>query len=104
MPKATVNSDNRFYDLLILLKRHMRSCRQCRMARKMVEPYDMCKDGIWLAMKTADYYDTIISLRIAAKNNGEPHIFPCPKPSAHGKTYELTATPMVVTGYQDRIF
>lgn len=104
MSRSIVNTDNRLYDSLIQLKRHLLSCRDCRVARKSNLPQDMCNAGIRLVWEVAGYYDVIISLRIEAHNNPGQTVFPCPKLSAHGKSYELTAVPLAVTGVMDRLF
>ena len=104
MRTVKASSDNKLYDLLILLKRHLNECASCRAARKCNDPYMMCKPGIVLVMQTMTYYDTIIALRLQSKAATATHVYPCPSLRAHGKTYELTALPVLVQGIQDRIF
>lgn len=97
------SSDNRLYENLIGLKRHLMICKQCRPAIKGNDPYAMCKLGITFVMMAAKHYDVLVSLRISAHNSDTRTVFSCPRLSAHGKTYELTAVPVVVVGYQDRL-
>lgn len=104
MPRVKASSDNKLFDVLILLKRHLNECAACRAARKCNDPYMMCSSGIEMVMATMTYYDTIIALRIQAKASTEQHIYPCPSLRAHGKTYELTALPVMTVGVQDRLF
>lgn len=104
MAARAVNSDNKLYDLLVELKRHLRSCNECHMARKVDDPYLMCRQGIFLVLRAASHYDFIVKMRIEARRDGVPVIYPCPEPSVHGKSYEQTAIPVVVVGYQDRMF
>ena len=104
MANVAANRDNKLYELLILLKRHLHSCKLCRGAMKTNNPYDMCREGIDAVLDAAIVYDSVIGIRISARNSDQQTVFPCPRPSLHGKTYELTAIPCVVTGYQDKMF
>jgi hypothetical protein len=102
MSKA--NQDTRLYDTMILLKRHLRSCKSCIAAIKAADGYMMCKEGIWLAVRAAQRYDNLITLRAQAFKDKEGTVIACPEPSKHGKAYELTALPLHVTGVQDGLF
>lgn len=104
MAARQVNSDNKLYDVLLELKRHMMSCRECGMSRKVDDPYLMCRQGIFLVLRAAHYSDVVAKLRIEARRDGTPTVYPCPKLSAHGKTYEQTAMPMVAVAYQGMMF
>ena len=104
MKAVKASSDNKLFDTLILLKRHLNSCAECRAAKKCNDPYMMCKSGIAMVLATMTYYDVIIALRIQAKESASEHVFPCPSLRAHGKTYELTALPVMTLGVQDRLF
>jgi hypothetical protein len=103
MANKVSNADNRLYDRLIKLKTHLRSCKVCHAARKTSDPKMMCTFGMTLVLSVADSYDSIIGLRVSAHGSDKVTVFPCPKPSVHGKTFELTAIPVVVVGYQDRL-
>lgn len=103
MGKPPANSDNKLYDLLIELKRHLRTCKDCMAAMKVSEPYGMCRYCLQLILDSVKYYDVIISLRVAARNSEVKSCFPCPSLRAHGKTYELTALPVSVIGTQERL-
>lgn len=99
-----VNSDNRLADLLIELKRHIRSCKNCQGAIKTRDKSMICDHAIGLILTAAFTYDRVIPRRIAAKKAGADHVFSCPDLSAHGKAYQLTAEPLLVTGIQDGLF
>lgn len=104
MKTVKASSDNKLYDLLILLKRHLNECAACRAARKCNDPYMMCKTGITFVLSTMTHYDTVIALRLNARAAEGTYVYPCPSPRAHGKTHELTALPVMVVGVQDRLF
>lgn len=103
MAARHVNSDNKLYDHLVQIKRHLRTCRKCTSAIKADNETAMCHDMYRLMFDSIKFYDTLISLRVAARNSRKPITYPCPKLSAHGKSFELTAVPVVVVGYQDSL-
>lgn len=96
--------DQKLYDALVDLKKHLRSCKDCQAARKAVAPELMCRLGILLVLKAADGYDSVIKLRIAAHKNPDSHVFACPDLSKHGKAYSLTAPALHVSAIQDGMF
>lgn len=99
-----VNRDKKLYDILVELKRHMRSCKDCQAARKSVDPYMMCRAGMLLTLNAAVGYDSVIRLRVAAHSNPHGHIFACPDLSKHGQPYAITAPALIVTAVQDGLF
>lgn len=98
------SKDQKLYDTLVDLKRHLRSCSKCQAARKAMFPHAMCDTGMLLTLKAADGYDDIIRLRIAAHKHDGGHVFACPDLSAHGKSFALTAPALHVTAVQDGMF
>lgn len=98
------SKDQKLYDALVDLKRHLRSCKQCQSARKAVAPDEMCKLGMLYVLRAADGYDDVIKLRIQAHKNKDNHVFACPNLSLHGKAYALTAPALHVTAVQDGMF
>lgn len=104
MSRKLTNADNRLYETLINLKRHLGSCAPCRVARKGDDPYMMCRMGIEMVVRAASFYDVLISLRVEARNSDDTTVYPCPSIRAHGRTYEMTAMPVVVIGYQGKLF
>jgi hypothetical protein len=100
---SVANADQKTFDRLITLKRHLRSCRQCANARKAADPYMMCQLGLTLTLNAADSYDGLIKLRAAAFRNRAGTVIACPDASKHGQAYALTALPLHVTGIQDRL-
>lgn len=101
MPRT--GRDQKLYDTLTDLKRHLRTCRDCMAARKAVDPYMMCRLGVLLVLKAADGYDSVIKLRIAAHANKDGHVFACPDLAKHGKPYAITAPALHVSAIQDQL-
>lgn len=102
MPR--LGKDQKLYDTLVDLKRHLRSCAKCQAARKAVAPNMMCDLGRLLTLKAADGYDSVIKLRIQAHADVHSHVFACPDLSKHGKAYALTAPALHVVAVQDNLF
>jgi hypothetical protein len=101
---SNVNRDKNLFDAMIALKRHLRSCRECRTARKAMDPYLMCRLGMNLTLSAADRYDLLISLRARAFRDKQGTVIACPDASKHGTSYSLTAMPLHVTGIQEGLF
>lgn len=99
-----VSKDQKLYDTLLDLKRHLRTCRDCQAAITSVDPYMMCRAGMLMTLKAANGYDDVIKLRVKAHNNPGGHVFACPDLSKHGKPYALTAPALHVTAVQDGMF
>lgn len=105
MGKTTaVNADDGLYSTLLDLKRHLASCRDCRMAIRASWPEGMCINGMRLTLSVATRYDKVIDLRITARRSGERYVIPCPDAGKHGKSYAITATPVLVAGEQTALF
>jgi len=101
--RSQANNDSALFDSMIELKRHLRSCRQCTVARKAADEYAMCRAGLRLTLRAADRYDLLISLRTKAFASKQDTVFACPDLSKHGESYALTALPLHVTGIQGRL-
>ncbi len=101
---TAVNNDKHLFDAMIELKRHLRSCFQCSIARKSADPYMMCRAGLILTLAAADRYDLLISLRKKAFASKQGTVFACPDTSKHGSSYSLTAIPLHVVGVQEGLF
>lgn len=100
----TVNSDNRFADLLLELKRHIQHCRTCQSAIKVRDETLMCKHTIGLILTAVARYDTLISRRLAVKRTHDHVFYACPDIAAHGKTWALTVEPLVPAHVQEALF
>jgi len=98
------SKDQRLYDDLLNLKRHLRTCKDCMAALKTVDPYMMCRAGLLMTLRAAQGYDSVIRLRVAAHSHGNGHVFACPDLSKHGKPYSITAPALHVTAIQDGMF
>lgn len=103
MPTRVSPSDNKMYDKLTELKRHLGMCAACRAAISAHEPGLMCKGGAMMVLDAMTHFDAILKVRIKVKASGRQTVYPCPSTRAHGKTYEITAMPVYVTGVQDRL-
>lgn len=99
-----VNSDNRVADNLTLLKAHMKQCRNCQSAVKVLDYDLMCKTARTLVLSVLAQFDTVIPRRLAAVRQGKRVFYSCPDLSAHGKTYAMTAEPLVAVGIQEPLF
>jgi hypothetical protein len=99
-----VNADYSLANRLILLKRHLNSCKQCHDARKAKSPHDMCGDGITQVLLCADKYDALIKLRLQMRDPNVQAFIPCPNTAAHGASYALMATPLLIAGELKALF
>lgn len=102
MPQSSrSNKDDRLYNSIVNLRKHLASCYNCRGAIKGKTANDMCQTGISMTLDCAIHFDHLISLRIAAHNHPGRVIFACPDLTKHGSSYALTALPMLAVGAQD---
>jgi hypothetical protein len=100
---ARRSKDDKLYDTLVALKRHLRSCSLCDQARKALAPDFMCRTGMMLVLVAAEGYDSIIKLRIQAHADPSGHVFACPDLAKHGKAYSITTPALHVTAIQDML-
>jgi hypothetical protein len=98
------NRDDKLYDAMMWLKRHMDSCPMCMSARKGKTPRDMCDRGAMMALDAAMLYSDVMRLRIKAHSRPGDFVFACPDLAKHGKSYAVTAKPLMVNAIQDRLF
>lgn len=101
---VNANSDSRVHDLLIELKRHLMTCRDCRAAMHAKDGSLLCRHTIGLILTTAVQYDGVIPRRIRAHRMPGNWVHACPDLSAHGKTYSLISEPLQVTGMQEGLW
>lgn len=105
MRKAARESrDDILFREIVSLRRHLRSCRQCMYAKKSGTFGDMCDVSRKLLYVIAYRLDDIVKLRVAARIDDRDYVYACPDIGKHGKSYELTALPLAVTGAQDKLF
>jgi hypothetical protein len=104
MARPNVNADNRLAELLVELKRHLRTCRECQGGIKTRDRTLLCDHTIGLILTAAFQYDSVIPRRIAVKRRGDPHVFACPDISAHGKAFAMTVEPLIVVGVESTLF
>lgn len=101
---AIINSDNRLADMLLDLKRHLRTCRDCQAAVKVRDETMMCRYTIRLILAAVTRHDSLISHRLAVKRTCGNVFYACPDISAHGKVWAMTAEPLVASGVQEGLF
>ncbi len=101
---TNVNADNRLADLLIELKRHLGSCRNCKSAMVARDKTMLCEHTIGLILTAAWQYDHVIPRRLQVRRKRQSFVFACPDISVHGKSAEITAEPLIVVGVQDGMF
>lgn len=101
---GNVNSANRTADLLLELKRHIKTCRNCTGAVKTRDKDQLCDHTIGLILTLAVTYDNVISRRLKLARKGDPRIYACPDVTKHGRVYAMTAEALIVVGVQDELF
>src|ERR1700758_3840010 len=97
---TAASRDKKLFDILVELKRHLRSCKRCTAAKRSRVPFDMCNAGLQLTLDAAWGYDDVIRQKIAAHNHPGETVFACPDLTKHGRSYELTAQAFLVTAIQ----
>lgn len=104
MAGYNVNSDNRVADMLIGVKQHLRHCKKCGDAIRVSDLGVLCADMTKTLLTLAIQYDHVIPRRIKARRSDHTVFYSCPDLSRHGKSYVLTAEPLVATGVQEGLF
>lgn len=104
MARYSPNSDNRTSDLLVELNRHLKMCKQCTGAMKARDQYGLCDHTVGLILTLAKTYSGVIPRRLAVGRTRIPRVYACPDLTKHGKSYAMTAEPLIVTGVQDGLF
>lgn len=104
MKPASVNSDNRLADRLIELKRHIIHCRNCQTAIKARDRTLMCDHTLGLVLTAVAQFDTLISRRLAVKRTNDNVFYACPDLAAHGKSWAMSAEPLVVASVQEGLW
>ena len=100
----SVNSDNRVFDILTDMKRHLKYCRNCQSAMN-VRDYDlMCPWTKGRILAAAEQSDKVIPRRLAAHRKDQRVFYACPDMAAHPKSWTITAEPLVAVGIQDSLF
>lgn len=99
-----VNSDNRFADLLLDLKRHIRHCQSCAGAIRVNDHAMLCTRSRVLILTMVMQYDHVIPRRLQAKRESDRVVYACPDLTRHGKAYAMTADPLFVVGVQESLF
>lgn len=96
--------DDKLADAIVILRRHLRSCRQCTAAIKGMDATMICDHGLLMTLDAAKLFDQLIKLRIAAHNRVDGTVFACPDLSKHGRSYALTAEPYAVSAIKQALF
>lgn len=101
MAKVSASVQNTLSVRLLELRRHLKTCRECRTSMKTRTLTDMCEWTQRTIIEVAIRWDGNITGRLAARNGKADYIFPCPDPNRHGSAYALTAEACMVTAIQD---
>ncbi len=99
-----VNQSHTVAIMLLELRRHLGSCKNCRNAMKAHDADAMCKWARERIVHIAARWDANIGIRLQVRRGGDPLVFPCPDVHKHGEAYALAAEPVTITGVQDRLF
>lgn len=83
---------------------HLRKCYDCKGAIKSNYDSGFCRDGMMLAVGSARAFAKLSTLHSAAFRHEGQTVYACPEPGRHGASYKMTATPLMVTAFQDVIF
>lgn len=103
MSTFKVNADDRLYSVMIRMKSHLRTCKECRQSLIVRDPSMMCAYAMDTMLQMMWRFDKVIPLRQLARRIGGQVVYPCPDLSAHGKAYGYTAEPVIVTHIQDSL-
>lgn len=95
---------DRWFNHMNLLRRHMISCTQCKGAVKAGSTAGMCLRGMRLTVSAAHEFDAILEVKRLAHKRDDGFIYPCPDVSAHGQAYALAAQPHYAIGVQEGLF
>lgn len=90
--------------MLLELRRHLASCKDCKNAYQAHDYDAVCKWTKLRIMAIAHRWDANIGMRLRAKRSGDTFTYPCPNLSAHGPAYAMAAEPVLVVGIADRLF
>lgn len=104
MVGRNINRENLIAVRLLKIRRHYVKCAQCRGARQSRAFGEMCEWAQEELIEVAIAWDANITGRLAARNSGKEHMYPCPDVNAHGPAYALTAEAVIITGHQDGLF
>jgi hypothetical protein len=100
----SVNKSNTVAVMLLELRRHLGSCKNCRNAMKARDTDAMCRWAKGRIVDIAIRWDANIGMRLQAKRSDGVCVMPCPDVSKHGPAYALSAEPVMVTGFAERLF
>lgn len=86
------------------LTAHLRRCRECRTAMKGDASEWICHEGKILTLEAAKHFSSLVRLHTAARDHDGHVVYACPNLMKHGQGYSMTAQPLVVMAFQDKLF
>ena len=101
---ASKAREDRWFNCMTMLRRHMISCAKCKGAVKAGSTAGMCLRGMRLTVNAAHEFDAILDVKREAHKRNDGFIYPCPDVSVHGQAYALAAQPHYATGIQAGLF
>lgn len=99
-----VAKEDAFGTALAKLRGHLKKCAECRLMLKGGDITNMCEEGIILTHRMIVHCTQLATLHRKATMATSRTVYACPDPSKHGTSYKATATPMLVTAYQEPLF
>lgn len=97
-------SDDPFFNALVNMRSHLKSCSTCRNFVGYDGMSPMCITGARLIGEVVSKMDALMRLKAAAIHSAEQIFYPCPDVTRHGDGYALVARPMKAIGTQDGLF
>jgi hypothetical protein len=100
---TAVNKSRNIAIMLLELRRHFNTCKECRGAMDVADYDRMCGFTKIKLVAVARRWDANIGMRLKAHRSGEPYAYQCPDLSKHGEAYAMAAEPVMITGVQGMI-
>lgn len=97
-------STSRFAQTLAELRKHLKTCPQCRLVTKAIVFGVMCNEGIALTHMLAQQSQRLETLHRRAFSDPGGYIYPCPDRSRHGVDYARTVEPHLNVAIQEGLF
>lgn len=86
------------------LTAHLRKCYECKASIKTGHESPLCRDGMMMAVTAAKGFSNLSRMHSAAFRSEGKTVYACPDPKKHGLSYQMTATPLMVTAFADTLF
>lgn len=97
-------SDDPFAQSMSELRRHIKTCYECRYAFSDNLTRPLCHAGTILSVRLAYNCERVLKLKLTAASAPGGKIYACPDLSKHGDAYAISATPFTISGVQGELF